>query len=205
MSPQFCAEPRMLRGVVVSVHPPDHSSIVGQSGVVSFEAREAGTVSRNVRVLKCTPEDVFRVLDNGWLYPSWVVGASRMREVDDSWPNVGSWLYHSVGTWPLLINDATVVEEYESPQRMVLRAKGWPLGEARVLIDVKPRGNNSVVRIWEEAIEGPARMVPAVSDLLLRWRNEETLHRLAYLAEGMAAHTRETTASEEIAEDGGPE
>ena len=43
-------------------------------------------MSRNVRVLQCTPEDVFRVLADGWLYPCWVVGASRMRKVEDTWP-----------------------------------------------------------------------------------------------------------------------
>ena len=43
-------------------------------------------MSQNVRVLRCTPEDVFAALGDGWLYPSWVVGASRMREVDETWP-----------------------------------------------------------------------------------------------------------------------
>lgn len=144
-------------------------------------------MSRNVRVMHCSPEDVFRVLGNGWLYPSWVVGASRMREVDEAWPMVGARLHHSFGVWPVLIDDATVVEHYDPPRRMVTRPKGWPIGEARVSVDVKPRGNGCVVRIQEEAIAGPGRFVPSlVMDPLLHWRNTETLHRLAYLAEGMA-------------------
>ena len=36
----------------------------------------------NFRHLDCAPEDVFRVLADGWLYPSWVVGASRIRSVE---------------------------------------------------------------------------------------------------------------------------
>ena len=44
-------------------------------------------------------------------------------------------------------NDVTVVEVYEPPPRMVVRAKGWPIGEARVTIDVKPRGRASMARI----------------------------------------------------------
>jgi hypothetical protein len=151
-------------------------------------------MSRNVRVLKCTPEDVFEVLGDGWLYPAWVVGASRMREVDERWPQAGSEVHHSFGIWPVLIDDKTVVEEYVPSQKMVMRARGWPIGEARVTIDVKPRGEECVVRIQEEAVAGPGRLVPApLLDIPLHWRNEETLHRLAYLAEGRA--TRRTTAS----------
>jgi hypothetical protein len=93
----------------------------------------------------------------------------------------------------------TVVEVYEPPRRMVVRAKGWPIGEARVTIDVKPRGRASVVRIQEEAVAGPGRLIPdALLDLVLYWRNTETLQRLAYLAEGMACSLEPTTAGREI-------
>ena len=160
-------------------------------------------MSRNVRVLRCTPDDVFRVLADGWLYPCWVVGASRMREVEEAWPQAGSRLHHSFGAWPALIDDVTVVEVYEPPRRMVVRAKGWPIGEARVTIDVKPRGRASVVRIQEHAVAGPGRFIPApLLDLGLHWRNTETLHRLAYLAEGMAQSSQPTTADQEIRDDG---
>ncbi len=156
-------------------------------------------MSRNVRVLRCTPDDVFHVLGDGWLYPCWVVGASRMRKVEKAWPQVGSRLHHSFGAWPALLNDVTVVEVYEPPRRMVVRAKGWPIGEARVTIDVKPRGRASVVRIQEEAVAGPGRLIPeALLDLVLYWRNTETLQRLAYLAEGMARSLEPTTAGREI-------
>ncbi|WP_309128326.1 SRPBCC family protein [Microbacterium sp.] len=160
-------------------------------------------MSRNVRVLHCAPEDVFEVLSDGWLYPSWVVGASRMREVDETWPMPGAQLHHSFGVWPVLINDRTVVEEIAPPRTMVMRARGWPVGEARVTIDVKARGDETVVRIQEEAIAGPARLVPRpIMDALLLWRNAETLHRLAYLAEGRAViRSSSTTADRELADD----
>lgn len=161
-------------------------------------------MSRNTRMLRCTPEDVFRVLADGWLYPCWVVGASRMREVDDTWPAQGSQLHHSFGVWPALIDDRTVVEASAPPRHMVMRARGWPIGEARVTIDVKERGDGCVVRIQEEAVAGPGRFVPApIMDVLLHWRNTETLHRLAYLAEGMAVRAqRDTTAQVEMAGSG---
>ena len=156
-------------------------------------------MSRNVRVLRCTAADVFRVLEDGWLYPSWVVGASRMRAVAPDWPREKSELHHSFGVWPLLIDDKTVVEAYEPPRRLVILARGWPIGEARVTIDVKPRGAGCVVRIQEEAVAGPGRFVPApLLDVALHWRNTETLHRLAYLAEGQAKTSPRSDAAGEV-------
>ena len=54
-------------------------------------------MSTNVRVLTCHPDAVFRVLADGWLFPAWVVGASRMRDVDEQWPVPGAKLHHSFG------------------------------------------------------------------------------------------------------------
>ena len=58
------------------------------------------------RRLNCSPEEVFDVLNDGWSYPLWVVGASRIRDVDAGWPGPGSKLHHSFGVWPLLIDDS---------------------------------------------------------------------------------------------------
>ena len=62
-----------------------------------------------------SPEKVWEVLADGWLYPVWVVGASRMREVDDHWPAEGAKLHHSVGTWPALLDDTTVGGRLRAP------------------------------------------------------------------------------------------
>jgi hypothetical protein len=158
-------------------------------------------MSRNVRVLRCSPEDVFAVIADGWLFPSWVVGASRMREVDDGWPAAGAELHHSFGVWPAVIDDTTVSIEYDPPRRAVMKARGWPIGEALVTLDVKPRGEDTAVRIQEEAVAGPGRLIPRpLMDLALYIRNAETLHRLAYLAEGRAQRAEPSTAEQEIAE-----
>lgn len=111
-----------------------------------------------------------------------------MRAVDAEWPQVNSRLHHSFGSWPFLLDDITRVEVFDPPHRMVVRAKGWPLGEARVTIDVKPRGERMVIRLQEEAVSGPGSWIPQpLLDIGLRWRNRETLHRLGFLAEGLAA------------------
>lgn len=142
-------------------------------------------MSRNVRTMQCPPSAVFEVLADGWLYPSWVVGASRMRDVAADWPRAGSRLAHSVGVWPALIDDETASLEWDPPRRAVMRAKGWPIGEARVTIDVRRSGAGCKVRIQEEPAAGPGSWVPRVfTDPILYLRNRETLHRLALVAEG---------------------
>jgi uncharacterized protein YndB with AHSA1/START domain len=134
------------------------------------------------------PADVFAVLADGWLYPSWVVGASRMRAVEDAWPAAGSKLHHSVGLWPFLIDDETVVLECEPGRRLLLQAKGWPAGEATAEIVLHPTADGGTeVVMREEATRGPGKFVPgAVQGPIVGVRNRETLRRLAFLAEGHA-------------------
>lgn len=141
-------------------------------------------MSTNVRRMDCPPEDVFGVFANGWLFAGWVVGASRLREVDAAWPREGAKLAHSFGAWPFVIDDETTSLEWDPPRRFVLQPKGWPLGEARVEIDVRPRGDGCVVRMRERAVKGPGSWIPGpLLDLPLWWRNRETLHRLQLMAE----------------------
>jgi uncharacterized protein YndB with AHSA1/START domain len=142
-------------------------------------------MSTTTRTVSATPEQVWEVLADGWLYPLFVVGASRMREVDDTWPAVGSRLHHSVGTWPLLIDDTTEVLEVEEGRRLLLKARGWPAGEAHVEISLEPSGDTTVVTIVEDATAGPGLLVPKPArDVQLHWRNVETLRRLAFVVEG---------------------
>jgi hypothetical protein len=145
-------------------------------------------MSTTTRTLTCTAEEVFSVLDNGWLYASWVVGASRIRDVDPGWPAVGSRIHHSVGSWPALISDSTEVLEIDRPRELKLRVRAWPTGEGEVRVIVRPLDAGCEVEMQEQAVSGPARLIPrAVQDAMLHARNVEALRRLAYLAEGGAA------------------
>lgn len=142
----------------------------------------------NERLVKASPAQVWEVLADGWLYPLWVVGATRMREVDDHWPAEGSRLHHSVGVWPATLDDETVVLEASAPSYLRVRAKGWPMGEAEVVLEVEPAPGGSRVRIHEDAVKGPGRFVPApLRAPMLKWRNTETLRRLALVVEGRVA------------------
>jgi uncharacterized protein YndB with AHSA1/START domain len=172
---------------------------------VPTDAKEATTVSRGdanpseharepeptiSRPVAAPPSAVWALLADGWSYANWVVGAARVRDVDVDWPAAGAKVHHSVGLWPLLIQDFTRVERVADGTDLVLTARGWPVGEAHVHLSVRPDGpGRSVVTITEDAVSGPGRLVPPpVRHFLLGPRNRETLHRLALLAEG---HHRE--------------
>jgi uncharacterized protein YndB with AHSA1/START domain len=142
-------------------------------------------VSTTSRPVAATPEQVWEVLSDGWLYPLFVVGASRMRAVDDTWPAVGSRLHHSVGTWPLLIDDTTEVLDVDEGRRLLLLARGWPAGQAHVDISLQPSGDTTVVTITEDATAGPGTLIPKpLRDAQLHLRNVEALRRLAFVVEG---------------------
>jgi uncharacterized protein YndB with AHSA1/START domain len=152
----------------------------------SIEAEEAPPVDDISRRIEASPEQVFAVLSDGWLYPSWVVGASRIRDVDQTWPQVGSRLHHSFGVWPLVVDDTTEVLECEPDRRLVLQARGWPAGEATVKLQLEADGAGFCrVTMAEDASSGPGTLIPpALRQPPIRFRNTESLKRLAYLAEG---------------------
>lgn len=137
-----------------------------------------------VRAMACPPSAVLAVLADGWTYAAWVVGASRIRAVDAAWPAPGSRIEHSVGIWPALLDDETVVVEWRPDRGITLQARAWPAGEARIRIDVVAHGAGSLVRMVEDADRGPGRWLPRpVRSAGLVPRNRETLRRLALLAE----------------------
>ena len=141
-------------------------------------------MSSVTRIVNTTPDRVWEVLSDGWLFPLWVVGAARIRDVDETWPEVGSRIHHSVGMWPILLNDDTEVLEQKPSQLIRLRANAWPLGQAHVSISLSATGSHTEVVIDEQATSGPGAVVPdALIAPLLNWRNVETLSRLAFIAE----------------------
>ncbi len=130
-------------------------------------------------------EAVWGVLSDGFRYGSWVVGAARVRAVDEGWPARGTRIHHSVGTWPLMLNDVTEVVSSDTNRSLVLQARGWPAGEARVEIELSPvdLGGCRIV-MSEDATHGPGVLVPhALRQLAIAPRNAESLKRLCYLAE----------------------
>jgi Polyketide cyclase / dehydrase and lipid transport len=135
------------------------------------------------RKTSATPAQLWSVLSNGWLYSSWVVGASRIRKVDPDWPQAGSKIEHSVGLWPALIDDQTKSLE-SSAGFLVLSARALPSGTARVRLRVEKDGDGSLVTMDETAESVPLRWIPDnIQGLTVAPRLEECLRRLTMIAE----------------------
>ncbi len=139
------------------------------------------TVSKHINA---TPADLYSVLSDGWEYSQWVVGTSHVRAVDANWPAPGSKLHHAVGAWPLVLRDHTEMREVEPGKRLLMTARGWPMGEAEVEILLEPEGNGTKFTIREHTTGGAARLMRnAIGDALIHRRNVEAAARLAALAE----------------------
>jgi hypothetical protein len=138
------------------------------------------------RAVEAPASAVWATLSDGWLYASWVVGTSRVRDVDSSWPAVGSRIHHSFGVWPALINDESIVLQSVPEELLHLEAKGRPLGQARVELRISETGPQRCdVTIVEDVVKGPATLMPLPArQPMIAVRNREALLRLAMLAEG---------------------
>lgn len=136
------------------------------------------------RDIPASRRQVWDVMADGWTYSQWVVGNSRMRAVDPKWPAPGATIRHSIGIWPLVINDETVVEKSVPLEELVLHAKSGPFGGARVILRLSDIPDGCRVVMEEYPTSGPAAVLPdRLSDIAAWPRNRETLWRLSALAQ----------------------
>jgi hypothetical protein len=113
-----------------------------------------------------------------------VVGNSRMRAVDPSWPAPGTVILHSIGAWPAVINDKTVAQSCAPLEELVLLARTGPLGAARVTMRLHDIADGCRVEMDEVAVRPPMSLVPYPAQAVAFGpRNRECLWRLALLAE----------------------
>jgi hypothetical protein len=121
---------------------------------------------------------------DGWTYSQWVVGNGRMRAVDAGWPAPGSKIHHTIGVWPLIINDETEVEACTPRQELVLLAKGRPFGGARITLRLIASPTGCCIEMSEVPVGVPLSLVPRRLALAAAWpRNRECTWRLAAHAE----------------------
>ncbi|SOD72204.1 polyketide cyclase/dehydrase/lipid transport protein [Jatrophihabitans sp. GAS493] len=130
--------------------------------------------------VNATAERVFAELSDGWAYAGWVVGATHIRDVDPGWPARGNKIHHKIGSWPVVLTDDTESLECVPNMRLVLRARGWPLGEATVDIVVEAESpDRTRVTLGEAPTGGPGKWLDNPG---FRWglraRNVESLRRL---------------------------
>ena len=153
------------------------------------QPREADSALAVKRDTTASRAQVWAVMADGWTYSQWVVGNSRMRAVSPKWPAIGATIDHSVGVWPLLLDDHTVVEDCQPSERLVLIAKGRPFGKARItmrLFDIE--GGGCRIEMAEVPVGAPMGWVPHRLALAAAIpRNRECTWRLAAIAERRTA------------------
>lgn len=140
------------------------------------------------RETRASRQRVWDVLSDGWTYSQWVVGNSRMRAVDPTWPEPGSTIHHSIGVWPAVINDSTVVESSLPQQQLVLIANSRPLGKARITLRLRDLDDGGcLIEMAEVPVSAPMKWLPhSLSLAAIFPRNRETTWRLAAIAERRA-------------------
>jgi hypothetical protein len=140
------------------------------------------TVTRDIAT---TRQRVWDVLADGWTYSGWVVGNSRIRAVDSNWPAPGTRILHSIGTWPAVIDDETMVQRCVPGEELVLLAKVRPAATARITLRLNDLpGGQCRVAMTEVAASRPLSWVPDSIQLLgVAPRNRECTWRLAMIAE----------------------
>ena len=141
-------------------------------------------MAENELVVDAPRERVYAVLADPHTYAEWVVGASEVRDADESWPAPGSRLHHSTGAGPLTIDDSTEVVAADPPARLELLAHLGPLGTFGVELLLHDVGEGRTrVTMLERPVEGISKLAGPVGDLAGRVRNRLSLARLKELAE----------------------
>jgi len=136
------------------------------------------------RQISASAQQVWSVIADGWTYSQWVVGNSRMRAVDKDWPLPNTTIEHSIGVWPLVINDRTIAEECKRYEGVVLLAELGPFGAARITLRLFDNADGCRVEMEEVPVRGPMSLIPDfAAELAVYPRNVECLRRLAALAE----------------------
>ncbi|MEW9520313.1 SRPBCC family protein [Streptomyces tubercidicus] len=136
------------------------------------------------QLVKRAPEELWAVLADRSRYEDWVVGTARTRPEDGNWPEVGATLAYTVRVGPWEVGGQTVVRRSDPPRTLELEVdSGW-LGTARIALEVRPWGADSLVIVDEHPLAGPGgRLHNAALDALLQLRHRSMLSRLAEVAE----------------------
>ncbi|MFJ2675762.1 SRPBCC family protein [Streptomyces sp. NPDC087525] len=130
------------------------------------------------------PAAVWRVLSDPARYADWVVGTARSFPGEGRWPEVGSSLTYTVRLGSKELRGYTVVRRHKPPRWLELEAHSGPLGTARIALDIRPWGDETLVIVDEHPLRGFAGAAHnLVLDAFLQIRHRGMLGRLAAAVE----------------------
>jgi uncharacterized protein YndB with AHSA1/START domain len=136
------------------------------------------------RLVDASPDEVWQVLSDGSCYAEWVVGTSYSTPVAGEWPQLGAQLEYTISVARWAVSGRTIVRRCEPPHHLELEVDSGCLGTARVALEVRPWGEETLVVFEEHPLRGPGGFVHnAVVDAVAQIRHRSMLGRLARLVE----------------------
>lgn len=139
------------------------------------------------QLIRSSPEAVWAVLADRSRYGDWVVGPSRTSAKDGRWPEPGARLAYVVelGRWSS--SGETVVRRSEPPHILELEASGGWMGTARIALELRPWGEETLVICDEHPLRGVSgKWHNTLVDSVLQLRHRNMLKRLAQVVEDTA-------------------
>ncbi|MGW6986895.1 SRPBCC family protein [Streptomyces sp. NPDC054946] len=136
------------------------------------------------QLIRRPPRDVWAVLADATLYGKWVVGPSESTPLDQLWPEVGSRLRYTVRLGPWSAEGVTTVRHREPSRELELEASFKSLGTARIFLQLRPWGEETLVVCDEHPLRGlGGTLHNSVSETALQLRHRGMLARLARVVE----------------------
>ncbi|WP_183066171.1 SRPBCC family protein [Streptomyces sp. gCLA4] len=136
------------------------------------------------QLIHCPPRRVWAVLADPNLYGEWVVGPSDSTPLDGSWPRTGARLRYTLRLGPWSAEGTTTVRHQEAGKELELEASFKSLGTARIFLQLRPWGEETLVVCDEHPLRGlGGTLHNPVSEAALQLRHRGMLARLAKIAE----------------------
>ncbi|MFE4257896.1 SRPBCC family protein [Streptomyces sp. NPDC056883] len=140
------------------------------------------------QLIRRPPRTVWAVLADPGLYGEWVIGPSESTPLDDTWPAPGSRLRYTLRLGPWSVEGTTTVRHQESGRELELEASFKSLGTARIFLQLRPWGEETLVVCDEHPLRGlGGTLHNPVSEAALQLRHRGMLARLARLVEEQPA------------------
>ncbi|MBT2439880.1 SRPBCC family protein [Streptomyces sp. ISL-36] len=136
------------------------------------------------QLIRRSPEAVWAVLADPSRYSDWVVGTSDTQPLDDDWPRVGARLRYTVRIGPWSGSGETIVRRCAPGAELELEAAARGIGTARIALEVRPWGEETLVICDEHPLRGlGGRWHNTLSDAAIQLRHRGMLPRLAQVVE----------------------
>jgi uncharacterized protein YndB with AHSA1/START domain len=139
-------------------------------------------MAHTAREFHRSPSELFAVIADPATYPDWLVGTSKIRDIEHNFPSPGATFRHTVGMRPFAVPDLTVVRDVEPDRSLTLSVRARPLFSAEVIFRIVGDDERSVVTIEEEpTLRLLGNVLRPLVDPVIHHRNHRSLRRLEAL------------------------